>query len=135
MHIYIYNFVTFQDSTKTFIFLHIKDIFVKETALDTYGGGEVGNSQLHSRHKKGHMNNIYLTGSNEVAIVDFVKNHEELYDKTNEHFKDKVSKERLTERFANSHKLSVKVCKTWFESQRTHHGKHTQSKSGWALKE
>ena len=42
------------------------------------------------------MNNIYLTGSNEVAIVDFVKNHEELYDKTNEHFKDKVSKERLT---------------------------------------
>ena len=34
--------------------------------------------------------------------------------------------------FANSGKLSVKVCKTWTESQRTHYGKITQSKSGQA---
>ena len=27
------------------------------------------------------------------------------------------------------------MCKTWFESQKTHHGKLTQSKSGQALKE
>ena len=35
--------------------------------------------------------------------MDFVKNHEELYDKTNEHFKDK---DCLRERFANTRKLS-----------------------------
>ena len=62
--------------------------------------------------------------------MDFVKDHEELYDKTNEYFKDKARKECLWERFANSCKVSVKVCKTWFESQRTHYGKLMQSKSG-----
>ena len=31
--------------------------------------------------------------------------------------------------------LSVKVCKTWFDTQRTHYGKLTQSKSGQAPKE
>ena len=62
--------------------------------------------------------------------MDFVKDHEELYDKTNEYFKDKARKECLWERFANSCKVSVKVCKTWFESQRTRYGKLMQSKSG-----
>ena len=49
---------------------------------------------------------------------DFVKDHKKLYEKTDECFKDKVKKECLWERFANSRKLSVKMCKTWFESQR-----------------
>ena len=95
--------------------------------------GEAGTSQL--RHKKGNMSNIYLTDSDAEAIVDFVKDHKELYDKTNEHFKDKARKDCLWERFANSCKLSVKVCKTWFESQRTCYSKFTQSKSGQAPKE
>ena len=30
------------------------------------------------------MTNIYLTDSDEEAILDFVKDHKELYDKTNE---------------------------------------------------
>ena len=34
------------------------------------GGGEAGTSQSHSRQKKGHMTNIYLTDSDEEAIVD-----------------------------------------------------------------
>ena len=79
------------------------------------------------------MTNIYLLVSEEEEIVDFVKDDEELYDKTNEHFKDKVRKECLWEMFANSRKLSVKVCKTWFESQRKHYGKVTQSKPGQSL--
>ena len=58
-----------------------------------------------------HMTYIYLTDLDEEAIVDFMKDNEELYDKTNEHFKDKVRKECLWEHFSNSHKLSVKVCK------------------------
>ena len=41
------------------------------------------------------MTNIYLTHSDEEAIMDFVKDHEKLYDKTNKHFKDKARKESL----------------------------------------
>ena len=52
------------------------------------------------------MTNIYLTNSDEEAIVDIVKDHKELYDKTNEHFKDKARQECLRERFANSCRLS-----------------------------
>ena len=95
-------------------------------------GGEAGMSQ--SRYKKGHMTNIYLADSDEKAIVDFVKDHEELYDKTSEHFKDKARKKCLCERFTNSRKLSVKVCKTWFELLRICYRKLMQSKSGPAPK-
>ena len=81
-----------------------------------------------SRYKKGYMTNIYRTDLDEEAIVDFVKDHKELYDKTNELFKDKARKECLREWFANSRKLSVKVCKTWFELQRTRYdSSHNQS--------
>ena len=66
--------------------------------------------------------------------MDFVKDHEELYNKTNEHFKGKARKECLWESFTNSRKLSVKVCKTSFESQKTYYGKLTQSKSGQTKK-
>ena len=57
--------------------------------------------------------NVYLTDSDKEAIVDFAKDHEELYNKTNKHFKDKAMTDCLWERFASSSKLSVKVCKTW----------------------
>ena len=80
-------------------------------------GGEAGASQSH--YKKGQMTNIYLTDSEE-AIVDFVKDNEELYNKTSEHFKDKERKEFLWDQFTKIRKLSVKVCKTWFDLQRTH---------------
>ena len=48
----------------------------------------------HSRHKNGHMTNMYLTDSDEEAIVDFMKDHEELYNKINKHFKGKAREER-----------------------------------------
>ena len=48
-----------------------------------------------SARKKGHMANICLTDSDEEAIVDFVKDHGELYDKTNENLKDKARKDCL----------------------------------------
>ena len=56
-------------------------------------GGEARLTQ--SQYKKWHMINIYLTESDKVAIVDFVKDHKELYNKTNEHFKEKARKEHL----------------------------------------
>ena len=54
----------------------------------------------------------HLSHLDEKTVLDFLKEHEKLYDKTNEHFKDKARKECLWEQFANSRKLSVKVCKT-----------------------
>ena len=68
------------------------------------------------------MTNIYLTDSDEEEIVNFVKDHEELYDKNDDYFKDIAGEECLWERFSNNHKLSVKVSKTWFETQRTRYG-------------
>ena len=81
------------------------------------------------------MTNEYLTDSDEEAFVDFMKVHKELYDNTSEHFKEKARKELLWEEFVRSHKLSVKVCKNWFDSQRTHYGKLTQLKARQAPKE
>ena len=80
------------------------------------------------------MTNIYLTDSDKEDIVDFLKNNKELYKKTREHFKDQAIKESLWEEFARSCKLSVKVSKPWFDSQRTHYRKLKQSKSGQAPK-
>ena len=80
--------------------------------MNTEAGGEVGIFQSQPRFKKGHTMNIYLTDSDEQAIVDFVKDYEKLYRKISDHFKDKVKKECLWERFASSCNLSVKVCKT-----------------------
>ena len=39
------------------------------------------------------MKNIYLMDSDKEAIVDFVKYHEELFDKINKHFKGKAREE------------------------------------------
>ena len=88
---------------------------------ETEAGGEAGTSQ--SQCKKGHMTNIYLIDLDEQTIVDFMKDHEKLYNKAIEHFKDKAKMECLWERLANSRNLSVIVCKTWCESQRRHYGK------------
>ena len=43
------------------------------------------------------MKSIFLSDSDEEAIVDFVKQHEEPYDKTHAKFKDKQRKEGLWE--------------------------------------
>ena len=54
------------------------------------------------------MKSIFLSDSDEEAIVEFVK-HEELYDKTNDSFKDKQEKERLWESLAATRNLPVKI--------------------------
>ena len=57
--------------------------------MDTY----VESSQ--SRQKKNQMKSIFLSDSDKEAIVEFVKQFEELYDKTNDSFKDNQKKGRL----------------------------------------
>ena len=62
--------------------------------MNTEGGGEASTSaEFQSRNKTRHMTNIYLTDSEEEAIVDFVKDHEELCNKTHKKFKDKARKD------------------------------------------
>ena len=58
-----------------------------DTDLDTEGGGGVSTFQSHSRNKNGDLTNIYLTDSDEEVIVKFFRNNEELYNKTNKHYK------------------------------------------------
>ena len=48
-----------------------------------------------------------MTDLDKEAIVDFMEDHGELYDKTNEHFKNTARNECLWQRFANSHQLSA----------------------------
>ena len=84
-----------------------------------------------SRQKKGQMKSIFLSDSDEEAIVEFVKQHKELYDKTDS-FKDKQKKEGLWEQLAATTNLPVKTVKKWFETQGTRYGKLTQTKSGQA---
>ena len=75
------------------------------------------------------MRSIFLSDSDEESIVEFVKQHKELYDKTNDSFKDKQKKERLWEQLAATRNLPIKTVKKWFETQRTRNGKLTQTKS------
>ena len=76
------------------------------------------------------MKPIFLSDSDKEAIVEFVKQHEELHDKTNDTFKDKQKKERLYEQLAATRNLPIKTVKKWFETQCTRYGKLTQTKSG-----
>ena len=85
-----------------------------------------------SRQKKGQMKSIFLSDSDEEAIVEFIKRHEELYDKTNDSFKDKQKKERPWEQLVSTIDLFIKTVKKWFETQCTRYGKLTQTKSGQA---
>ena len=76
------------------------------------------------------MTSIFLSDSDKEAIVEFVKQHEELYDNTNDSFKDKQKKERLWEQLAATRNLPFKTVKKWFDTQCTRYSKLTQTKSG-----
>ena len=67
-----------------------------------------------SRQKKGQMKSIFLSDSDEEAIMEFFKQHKELYDKTNDSFKDKQKKERLWEQLAATRNLPIRIVKKWF---------------------
>ena len=78
------------------------------------------------------MKSIFLSNSHEEAIVDFMKQHEELFDKTHSNFKDKHRKEGLWATVTASRNLPVSTVKKWFVTQCTRYGKLTQKKSDQA---
>ena len=71
------------------------------TDTDTYV------ESIQSRQKKGQMKSIFLSDSDKEAIVEFVKQHQELYDKTNDSFKDQQKKERLWQQIASTRNLPI----------------------------
>ena len=78
------------------------------------------------------MKSIFLRDSDEEAIMEFIKQQQELYDTTNGSFKHKQKKERLWEQIASTRNLPIKTVKKWFETQCSRYGKLTQTKSGQA---
>ena len=81
---------------------------------------------IQSRQKKSQMKSIFLNDLDEEAILELIKQHEELYDKTNDSFKEKQKKEGL----AATRNLSANTVKKWFDTQGARYGKLTQTKSG-----
>ena len=60
-----------------------------------------------------------FTDSQETAIVEFVREHPELYDKEHAHFHDRQKKEALWAEISAELKLQPFDVRRWFKSQRT----------------
>ena len=86
-------------------------------------------SECHSAAKRARVCATF-TDSQENAIVEFVKEHPELYDKKHGRFHDRQRKEISAEL-----KLQPFDVRRWFESQRTHYGKLSKPQSGQAPRE
>ena len=76
-----------------------------------------------------------FTDSQEISIVEFVKQHPELYDKEHPRFHDRNRREALWAEISAELKLQPFDVRRWFESQRTRYGKLSKLQSGQALRE
>ena len=90
-------------------------------------------SESHSAAKRARVCATF-TDSQETTIVEFVKEHPELYDKEHARFHDRQKKEALWAEISAELKLQPFV-RRWFESQRTSYGKLSKVQSGQALRE
>ena len=91
-------------------------------------------AECHSAAKRARVCATF-TNSQENAIVEFVKQHPELYDKDNRRFHDRQRKEALWVEISAELKLQLFDVRRWFESQRTRYGKLSKQQSGQAPKE
>ena len=82
------------------------------------------------RPKKGKMKTVYFSDQDEEAIVEFLKEHECLYNKRHPLYKDTQTKDMLWGDFCETRNLDPEEVKKWVQSQRTIYGKLTQTKSG-----
>ena len=76
-----------------------------------------------------------FTDSQEISIVEFVKQHLELYDKEHPRFHDRTRREALWAEISAELKLQPFDVRHWFESQRTRYGKLSKLQSGQARRE
>ena len=91
-------------------------------------------SECHSATKRARVCATF-TDSQENAIVEFVKEHPELYDKEHGRFHDRQRKEALWAEISAELKLQLFDVRRWFESQITHYGKLSKLQSGQAPRE
>ena len=91
-------------------------------------------SECYSAAKRARVCAIF-TDSQENAIVEFVKEHPELYDKEHRHFHDRQRKEALWAEISAELKLQPFDVRRWFESPRTRYGKLSKQQSGQAPRE
>ena len=91
-------------------------------------------SECHSAAKGARVCATF-TNSQENAIVEFVKEHRELYDKEHGRFHDRQRKEALWAEISAKLKLQPFDVRRWFESQSTHYGKLSKQQSGQAPRE
>ena len=106
----------------------------EERIEDTEEGLEVTEEacECHSAAKRARICATF-TDSQEHVIVEFLKEHPELYDK--EHFHDRQRKEALWAEISVELKLQPFDVRRWFESQRTRYGKLSKQQSGQAPRE
>ena len=78
---------------------------------------------------------LHSLTANETAIVEFVKEHLELYDKEHAHFHDRQKKEPLWAEISAELKLQPFDVRKWFGSQRTCYGKLSKLQPGQAPRE
>ena len=91
-------------------------------------------SESHLAAKRARVCSTF-TDSQETAIVEFVKEHPELYNKEHAHFHDRQKKEALWAEISAELKLQPFDVRRWFESQRTRYGKLSKLQSGQAPRE
>ena len=91
-------------------------------------------SECHSAAKRARVCATF-TDSQETAIVEFVKEHPELYDKEHGRFHDRQRKKALWAEISAELKLQLFDVRRWFESQRTCYGKFSKLQSGQAPRE
>ena len=90
-------------------------------------------SECHSAAKRARVCATF-TDSQENAIIEFVKEHPELY-KEHGRFHDRHRKEALWAEISAELKLQPFDVRRWFESQRTRYGKLSKLQSGQAPRE
>ena len=76
-----------------------------------------------------------FTDSQENVIVEFVREHPELYDKEHGRFHDRQRQEALWAEISAELKFQPFDVRRWFESQRTRSGKLSKQQSGQAPRE
>ena len=90
--------------------------------------------ECHSSAKRARVCATF-TDSQEISIVEFVKQHPELYDKEHPRFHDRNRREALWAEISAELKLQPFDVRRWFESQRTRYGKLSKLQSGQAPRE
>ena len=90
--------------------------------------------ECHSSAKRARVCATF-TDSQEISIVEFVKQHPELYDKEHPRFHDRNRREALWAEISAELKLQPFDVRRWFKSQRTHYGKLSKLQSGQAPRE